>query len=156
MSDGKELFFGGIPTAPDVERLVEKLGDIKEGQVVAYDDISKIIREDKNTNRFRSVVGAWIRKMGRERNLVLEAVPNVGYKVLLPSERVDYSGRKVRHGFRRIKRGASVARSTSRETLSEDQRRTVDHLSQIDATLRLAEATQAKRLQLPDPVKAKG
>ena len=150
----REMFFGGIPTAPDVERIVKTIGDIQEGQTILYATLTDIIHEAKESCRFRTVVRAWIRKMERERNLVMEAVPTVGYKVLTAPERVDFSGRKVVHGFRRIRRGAKVARLTQRENLSEDQRRTADHLSNIDATLRLAEATEARRLKFPDPVKA--
>ena len=155
MSNPNMLFNGGIPTAPDVQRIMERTGDLQTGDCVTYEQIEQAINEKKSSNRFRSVVTSWKNKMFRENNQVLEAVANVGYKVLDGSERVDFSGRKVKQGFRRIRKGAVVARQTRREGLTACQAKALDHIGSIDATIRLAERTKAKPLEIPEPEKVK-
>lgn len=154
MKSKKELFFGGVPTSPDVDRLMQMAAGLKDGDMLAYGDIEALINESRSTPRFRTICNRFKLRMFRERNHVLKAVPNDGYKILPPDERIGYSSSRVVQGFRRIKFGAGVARTTDRRKLTEEDRKTLDHLGSIDATIRLAEATKAKTLELPDPVKA--
>lgn len=153
MTKTNMLFGAGIPTKPDVESIIKETGDLKEGQVVEYSLLSKVIGQPRHSDRWRSVIGAWKSRLFREFNVVVEAVPNVGYRVLPPSERVDYSGRKVKQGFRRIRNGAVVARQTRRKGLTIDAVKALDHIGMLDATLKLAERTQAKEMALPESMK---
>jgi hypothetical protein len=62
------LYFGGVPTAPEVELLMTKL-DAKPGASFTLDQIVEIINIDATQNRFASVTAAWRKKLFRERAL---------------------------------------------------------------------------------------
>ena len=141
----------GIPTAPDVEKLVGAFPSLKEGDVVTYSDIENIIEKEKGTNRFNSVTFAWRKRLFRESNLVLDSIPNEGYKVLPPSERVGFSGRKFVGGLRTMGRAAAVAGMTERNKLSSEQIKTLDHIVRTTASLKLTAKLEAQKLRIEAP-----
>ena len=148
---GALLYRGGIPTAPDVQKIVENI-EVEVGQVIPYTMLEQILHESRDTSRFKTVVHSWRNRMFRELNVIMDAVPNVGLKVLDNHERVNYSSRKIKHGFRRIRKGSIIAAKTSRAGLKPDEVKSLDHIGSIDAAIRLATANAAKQLEMPDPV----
>ena len=144
-----KTFFGRIPTTPDVNNLCAKYPDLKEGQVVRYEDIEAIIGAKKADNRFVSVVVAWRKKLERESNLIFVTMPKVGFKVAAPHERVDLSSRKVKSGTKAIIKGATIASSTDRSRLTQEQRRVCDHISKAATSIQLATRIAPKPLEVP-------
>ena len=142
------VFGGGVPTAPDVKRLIDEIGVPSEGDVVKYSVISKVIGTDRKAYRWGTVVSAWKKRLYKEHNLVLIAEENVGFRVCDPSERIDVSRRKVRSGFRAVRIGSDVAGKTDRWRLSVDEKKQQDRLSMIAAQITLAQRTQPKELPM--------
>lgn len=152
MSDTQTLSFQtGIPTKPDVDRLLNEIGVPKEGDEVTYERISGIIHEEKESPRWKTVTSAWRNVLYREHNLVTESVPGKAIRVATPRERVHYSASKYKTGLRRVYRAGDVAQKTCIQELKAEEQRACTHIVNATAALRLAAAQQAKQLRIKDP-----
>lgn len=144
---GKTMIFGGgVPTAPDVKKLVDSIGIPKEGDVVAYTQLEKLLRLNRDSFRFRTVLNAWKRKLFAENNVLMTSVPTVGYKAADPSERIVDSKSRVRSGFKKVKMGSVVAGSTDRARLSDDEKSQQTKLAMIHGQILLAQKTAPREL----------
>lgn len=150
MSSGK-IFFAGLPTGPDVQKLIDTLGMPSEGNHIPYADVEAVLglTRKNDPHRWASVTGAWRKRVEREANIILKAVSNQGYDALTPSGRVDHSGRTYKGGLKKIVRASNVAAGTDRTSLSPEEVRTCDHIQNTGAQLKLAAATAARQLKAP-------
>lgn len=145
------LVLGGMPTDIDVERLRQELGVPRPGDTVPYKKIEDVLHLPRTANRWKSVVGAWRRRLYRENNVMMKAMPNEGYRVLDNHGRVDHGMRTYKGGLRRVY-GASVeAVRIERAGLDASEVRTLDHIASVGAQLRLTAITAARQLRYPDP-----
>jgi hypothetical protein len=145
------LVIGGMPTDVDVEMLRKEIGVPEPGTMVLYERVEAILRIPRKKSRFLTVVMAWRRRLSRENNVELKAVPNEGYKVLDNPGRIDASGRLYKGSLRRMGRAGNLAVRTGDSGLDEQGRRTRDHIVKVTAQLRQAAGTAAKELRYPDP-----
>ena len=139
-------FFGGLPTKIDVDRLMEIFRRFVEGDIIPYPEIEAAIKEKRQSSRFRSVVVAWRKRLMKEENALLIAVPNDGYRIAPPAERMTFSAAQTFQGRKRIMRGAAVAAATDEGRLSPEHKKLREHLQTLPARLRLAELTAPKQL----------
>lgn len=152
MSDAQSLSFQtGIPTKPDIDRLLNEIGIPQEGEEITYERISGVIREERESPRWKTVTSAWRNVLYREHNLVTESVPGKAIRVATPSERVHHSASKYKAGLRRVYRAGDVAQKTSIQDLKAEEQRACTHIVNATAALRLAAAQQAKQLRIKDP-----
>jgi hypothetical protein len=145
MSTSK-LFFGGLPTKLEVDKLMELIDGKDEGFLAPWPEVESIIGSSRNTNRALTVIKAWKARAFRERNIALVSVPGSGYRIAAPDERVTVSASMVMAGKRRIVKAATLAATTDGNRLNEEGRRTREHLMGIPARLRLAELTAPKAI----------
>jgi hypothetical protein len=143
------VFNSGVPTEPDVKKLFESFGEPAVGAKVTYDEISKAIREEVGSNRFRSVVEAWRKTLYRNHNIVLRAVPGVGFEVMDPTSRILYCGARVKSHLRGVNRVSNVAERTDAANLTPELSKVRDHLVRVSTAIRLTAATEAKKLKYP-------
>lgn len=141
-----ETFNAGVPTEPEVNMLREKFGSPVPGTVISYDQIEQTIKVPKTASRFRTVLNAWRAKLDREHNILLGAIPSVGFKVMNSSERVNHSGKTYKKGLRSISKSVRVASTTSVDSLSPDEMRARTHFISTGGTLLAAARTQAKAI----------
>jgi hypothetical protein len=141
-----KLFLGGVPTDIDVEKLREHLGTLKHGDMIPYQEISDCLGIQKGECRWYSVVSAWRKRLDRENNILLKAIPNEGYRVLDGHGRVEASAWTYKKGLRRIHRATVIASKTDRNGLDENEIKTLDHIQNTGASLRLAAATAARQI----------
>lgn len=137
-------FNSGIPTGPDVDRLIAKFGVPTAGTVMTYAEISAAIGEAKGTHRFNSVTNAWRKRLYNAHNVLLSAVAKVGYEALANTKRVTVATGKFKHGLRAVRRAATVAAKTDTDGLSTNDVRTRDHIIGVGAKLTLVAATEAR------------
>ena len=144
----KQFPFGkGVPTTIDVNILREKIGLPEIGQLIPYAKIEELIDVTRDNARFKSITDAWRRKLYRENNLWLEAIPNKGFSCIDPKGRIERGAKFHRSGIKRIYRSAILAQRTETTTLDPGQLRTRDFLVTTGASLQLAAATAAKALK---------
>lgn len=123
-------FFGGVPTAPDVEKLLEHFGVPQPG-VITYSDLSEVLGMRWRTARFRSVVDAWRHRLRREHNISTRAELGEGIRILAEHERADVARDQLRRGARSSAKAVREVRDTRIEQLDEKQRAHHDHVAMV-------------------------
>lgn len=137
-------YFGGIPTAPDVNRLLDQI-EAAPG-LVAYSTIESVTNIPRSASRFRTVVAAWRAHLRRDLNLETAAVPNEGIRILTEVERIPNAASKHGRGARQVRRSAVAASMIRTETLEETERIKADHLRRLTAASAVAVSENAKAL----------
>lgn len=136
-------YFGGIPTEPDVKKLLAQI-TVEPGQLVEHEAIEEVTGLTRGTSRYRTVVTAWQRRLFRDENLDTDAVSGQGIRVLMEGERVHVSVRDFGRGVRRIGRSLRRISAVRAEALSEKDRQRYDHGRRLIA-LTLEGARQAQK-----------
>lgn len=141
------VFRGPVPTAPDVQALLDKFGVPSEGTLIKYEELEALLGYKHRSCRFRTVLGVWRRRLEREHRRLLITQPTVGVSVANAVERLTVSHSKRNEGMRAIFVGSEIAQSTDRWRLkTPEQKRELDHNRQLGAAFKLAEQTAAKKL----------
>lgn len=136
----------GIPTEPDVNKLIEAFKVPEAGVVIKHSEVSAIINAKPNHHRYRVVTYAWRKRLYRDHNVILGSVKSIGFKSLLPDDRAGFIGSKYKSGIRQVKRSQSVAMRTDLAGMTPESKRVVNHVRHTAAALVLADATAAKEL----------
>jgi hypothetical protein len=146
----RQLFFGGIPAQPDVDKLRRAFPDSRllPGYIIPYAEIEKIINVPASDSRFRSVTNKWRREIERETNKIIGVNPGSNFVVLSESEKVDLSGRKLNSAARAAKRSYVIIARTDLQQLTDEERARVQHQTDFGAKI-LASAQIRSRLELP-------
>jgi hypothetical protein len=145
--ENSDLFLGGVPTAPDVEKLLSTIGIPTVGQLIGYSRITDVLALDLKESRFRTVTNAWRAQLYRQHNLLLEAVSRTGFKVLDGSQRITHSSKRFKRGLKGIRRAGDIASKTSVAGLSPEELKARDHVATVATSLQLAAAVQARKLR---------
>lgn len=143
------IFSGGIPTAPDVEALIDQLGVPKPGDEISYKQIETVINVSRERSRWKTVTNAWRKRLEHEYNLYLKAIPNEGFQCMTNSERINLGVKKFNQGVSRISYSGKIVTKTARVGLSEEETKAADWLQQTTAQLRLTAQTRARELKYP-------
>lgn len=121
-----KLFFGGIPTDIEVNKLVEHFGK-PEPATIAYADIEPIIGLAGREPRFKSVLTKWRRILFRELNIDTEMEAGIGMRVFAPGERIDASHRDMRSAIRKTRKWFLGITSVPTDKLNDIERKKYDH-----------------------------
>jgi hypothetical protein len=142
------LFGNGVPTGPDVDKLIARFGIPEIGSVISHADIAATLNAPTR-NRLSSVVTAWRRRLDIQHNLLLVAVRGTGYEICTNSKRVQHSTDCYKSGLKRVRRAVEVAVRTDSLGLRPEEVRVRDHIVKTGGALQLAAATAAKQLKYP-------
>lgn len=145
--------FDGMPTGPDVTRLLKEWPKLKVGDEITDEEITEVVglrREGKSKTRFTSIELAWMRKLQRDHNTILRRVRGENkVKVLSVSEICTRSGeamQKAARGLRRQRREcAAVIPETDRD------RSELVHRMQFLSMAERATKDTHKKMLLPAP-----
>ena len=136
----------GIPTKIDVNKLMEAIKPLEEGDLFSYDTIADTIGVDRTSKRFQSVMGAFRNRLMRERNIYLVCEPREGYRLADPDRRITVAANKVTYGKRMIFRASSLAMTTDTNRLTGDNRKLQQHLATLPVRMKLAALTAPKEI----------
>lgn len=123
------IFKGGIPIEPDVRTLHERFKTPAERDLIAYDEIARLIGAAYGSHRFRSVVTVWRRQLERPphcRRLVAQSDKRA-YLVLDGDGHVRHADRKIDLGLRGIKRQVRSVVNVDPSRLSTEGKLQRDH-----------------------------
>lgn len=140
-----ELYFGGLPTEPDIKKIREFYPDqsLKVGDVIAYNDIAEILGVPYGSSRFKTVTDRWRKVFEKDSGKVLDCEKGVGFRVNHDSQNLDLSGKKLRTATRMARRSYIVAGRIDRKNLSDDERKRLDFQARCSA--QVLAASQIKR-----------
>lgn len=129
------LFLGGVPTEPDVKRLIEAYSTLKPGDEITHAEMARTIDADERSNRYRTVVTAWRRQMLKLHNVDMQPIRGVGFRIIDGIERISASVKDYGGGVRKIVRSVGRARRVEMEKLTNEQQRVSEHaLRHMEAT----------------------
>lgn len=143
-----DLFLGGIPTEPDVKKLLAIYGVPAIGTELTYDQVAETIGTPVRSYRFRTVTWSWRKVLDRQHNLIVGTVHGRGFVVLDNQSRVRFSAGRFKRGLRSVRRASDVAGRTDLVGLTPEERRSRDHIVATGSMLQLAAATEARKLKL--------
>ena len=139
---------GGHPTEPEVRMLMEKYPSLSSGDAISYADVESVIGVKRISHRYRTITGAWRKRMYREFNITIGAVPNTGFIVLDAHERVNLASNHMRSGVRRIRTSGDLAQNTEKSGLNEQELKACDHLVRVKAIMLDAHAHASRQLRV--------
>lgn len=120
-SEGGRLYWGGMPTDPEIKELMKL--KLEEGDLIPHDIVEEIVGKDHLSRRYQTVTKRWRRKLLREQNVDLDAVPDVGFRVLTPDERVQRGIRDSEVSVRGYGRAVNRVLRADPKRLSQAERR---------------------------------
>jgi hypothetical protein len=150
MSESR-IFDAGLPTEPDVDRLIKELGIPKEGKLLPFAAVAGVIQTEIWSTRFKTVTTAWRKRLWNEYDVHIRCDPGRGFVAGSPTDRITDASGQYKSGLRRIGRSGRLAASADESRLSASDKRVREHLMHSASALRLAAATQAKQLKLSAP-----
>lgn len=153
----RQLYFGGVPTEPDVKRILDKWGVPTEGQTIGYDDIEALIHTPRTAHRFRTVTHAWRSQLLRAHNVRMLCVDGVGFCAGTPEQRLNEVVDRSAHVRLHLSRTVQLGRMIDGERLPDPQRKALQHHVMANAAHVLAMQTDRKRIKagLPPSVSEK-
>ena len=110
------------------EIIYETVKTMNYGDIVTHEELSKLIGEPYNSNKYRSSiqrVRKELLKCGKE----IESIRDTGYRVLEPDAYIDQSVSKFKQGFNKIKKGNDLLQFAPTKEMSEEGRSTYRKVS---------------------------
>lgn len=144
-------FFNGVPTDPDVRKLMEHYGIPTPGTIIRHDEIETVIGSPWRSNRYRGVVEAWRRRLYRTLNVDTGAETGIGIKVLNNSDRIEASKGHLKRGTIQYRLGAQRVSTVNRLELSPIEKIQADRVQEVSTRMYMAAASELKALRPPRP-----
>jgi hypothetical protein len=144
------IYNGAIPTGPEVDELLEKIGIPEVGTQITYSQISAIIGVTHKDSRWKSIVTAWRKELQDNHKIVLSAIPNEGFDVLDDNGKTGKITGYMKKARNNFNRAGKIAVHIERNKLTDENKVVFDHYNNSMAALRLAEKTMAKPLDFPE------
>lgn len=123
MADKFNIFRGGVPTEPEVNRL--KKAYPNPSGLIPYEDIEKVIickRTGPTRNRFNSILSAWRNYLVRELKLYTKGVANKGFLIIPQEEMAEHSHSKLDTGVKYAVKASQIAADIDVDKLNPLQR----------------------------------
>lgn len=145
-----EQIVKGIPTGPDVRKLIEAL-ELAPDAVIPHERISGLISAEHGGDRYRVVVGAWRRRVFRELGIQIASERGIGYRVLTASGAVSAAVNDFGRAAKKIGQTAVHVAAIDSRQLPEQERPRLDHVRrEIHMAAAAAKATRLAMVRLPD------
>ena len=166
------VYFPDPKVHPQWRLLVEHFGHIGYDTLLKHEELSAAMdmnplkqMKQKEARQYYDQVGVFRRAMLRDRQMYLETIPGVGYRVVRPNEHSRHALREARLGNRRYNKAIEVATSVNVAALTEKEvtenalvqgRLGAIHMAMkkdvIELRKALAEPKKQERVALPSAV----
>lgn len=145
-----KLYFGGIPTRMDVDKLMAL--DLKAGDSISYQQVKQTIGVDHTENRFWSVTQAWRKRLFREH--LLQVICEGGsFHVLTADEALGLGRRNVTRIQRFARRTAVAVEAIPVDELTGKNKDDYNLVRRAAHMMLDATRTAAKEIAPPSPPK---
>ena len=153
MEGNGRVYFSGVPTEPDVKKLLDayNVEDMIPGFKMDYAEVSRIIGSNKEASRWRTVTTAWRRRLEKDRNIFIGCNPEKKcFYVLSEGGKVELSGSKLRSATVAAKRSFEVSNCVDTKKLSDDERRKHEFYSMKSGVMIAAGQLSSKKMIMPE------
>lgn len=143
------LFFAGVPTKPDVQKIRERwpVESLQPGTTIPYESVAEVISVSVKSHRFKTVTNSWRKSV--EPDLFIAAPGGGVFEVLSPSGKVDLATSKMRTAGRMVRRSVTVSETVDRAALDEEAKSKLDRLQGRQAAIRAALQQKGNGTALP-------
>ncbi len=95
------LVEGGVPVAPDVNRIREAFPDrsLEAGQIIYHGYVQELLGEPPESARYRTVTNRWRRDVEDSVGKVILAVRGVGFIVADDHAKSESEGKRLKKGY---------------------------------------------------------
>lgn len=145
------MYFGGIPTKPDIIALNKKypVESLTPGRIIKYDEIESVISCDKYSHRFRTVTTRWRDLIENGTGIRIGAFGGSHFQVLNDSEKLEFIIDKKRSMIRQTKRNLVRTNYVDRDNLSDEEKASLDHETNNAKKMLASQQIRDKNLKLP-------
>lgn len=147
------LFFGGVPTGADVNKLTEHypLEQMTTGAMFSYDDVSAVIGTSVRSHRFNTVTSMWRKKVEVAYNIIIGCdSEKESFYVLSEPEKVNLSLQKLRSSVSFSRRSMVVSGRVDLKQLTDEDRKSHDFNCLRAAAIITTGQLRKKDKQLPE------
>jgi hypothetical protein len=148
------LYFGGIPTGPDVDKLMAAF-DLAPGVTAPYSEIEALIGLDRHQSRFRTITNVWRKRCLRDRGLESVA-EGTAFRFLTADQALDQRVNDLHRIGRMTGRSLTKAGFIDPDSLSSPQRVEKLRLVRREAAALLAAAQASAKVIAPPGPKPSG
>ena len=118
-------FQDGMPTGPDVEKLLKAFPELSNGDRIEYQSVKKLLNLDWRSNRWKSVTDAWRKRLEIDHGIIIKCDDGKAFYAATPGQ-ISSSIYGVLMGVgRKLKRTRRKAIRVN--TDDEAQRLVLDH-----------------------------
>lgn len=153
MKMADNVYKGGIPTKPDVDKLIKEFPP-KAGLVVSYDEVAGCIGVEPTSNRFKTVTDRWRERVFAETGLRCYT-RGQAFRFLTADEALTSTGEDIARISRSAVRARIYVEAIDPAQLTSDEKRSRFFIARREAAA-LVEAAQKseKAIAVPPPVSA--
>lgn len=144
-----KMFFGGMPTGPDVRKLIAAFGKPTPGTEITHEEIEAVLSITRKESRYSVVTLAWRKQLLKDDSIDIGAVNGIGFRALIDSERVSNGVSGVQQGARKQMR--SIKRATMLETANPELQKKQELLTRYGIALQGEVNTMLKQIAAPKP-----
>lgn len=126
----QHMYFGGVPTAIEVDKLLKTYSTVEVGRIITHEEIEALVGVERarNLSRYHTITTRFAAKIFRQYNVRLLSLRGVGYRVLSPNERVDLSIDSAGSAVRHLGRALRDVVSAPRIEMNETEKQRADHV----------------------------
>lgn len=146
------LYFGGIPTEPDVKALRDAYPETEmtPNSVIPYEEVEAVIGVQKDSARFRTVTDRWRAVVQQENKaLVIGTERGVGFKVLTNHQKLNLSNAKLKTAARSARRSYALTAKVQTDQLTEEERERLTTIQRRSAAFLASQQIKSKETDLP-------
>lgn len=141
----EKTFKGGVPTDPDVQKLLDKYGRPKIGQVFTYEEIADFLNTTKKSNRWCTVTWAWRRQIYRLHNIYLGCERGKAFIALKDSERLRFGIGIYKTGLVKISKAQDLVAGCDDANLTDPEKDSKSHIVKISGSLLMSARMEARK-----------
>ena len=148
-----KVFFGGVPTEPDIKKIREVFPDTKleEGDRIPYRKISDVISEEYNTSRWRTVTMQWRKKVEKDTGIIIGADGDErAFYVMSNPEKVGLMRQKLRSASRFARRTYTISAVVDVTKINEEDRKMHEFCQSRSAKIIATAQLRSGQKQLPE------
>lgn len=136
------VYRGGIPTKPDVKKLLEKfpVSTLTVGRVITYEEISLVIGEPPRTSRFRTVTNKWRKEVEQTTNIIMGTHKGQALVILSDSGKLCLASDKLTSATKMAAKATIVAAKIEVKNLSDAEREALTKIQKRAAFFAINEA----------------
>jgi hypothetical protein len=145
----ENLFFGGVPTEPDVRALRDAFPDSKmaHGDLITHAQVEATIGTSRASSRYRTVTTRWRKAVERETGrVILGPEKGVGFRVLDNTQKIDLGYLKFTSAVRSARRAHVITARLDAGATEDDKARALQLQRRTAAVIASAQIRSASDL----------